>query len=161
DAAVEVEHGAAAVALFNGHGELDHGAALDLRAAGDDAADDAVLQAARVAQRDDRLAVAQRVRVAQFQRRQPLRVDAEQGEVERAVGGVDGGDLVALAVGRLDLDGAGLADDVQVGGDQAVGRDDEAGADRVLLAVAAGDADDDDRGAGGLRQFLDGAGPLG
>ena len=45
---------------------------------------------------------------------------------------------IAAAVGELHRDRPGLADDVQVGGDQPVGGDDEAGAEPLLLAVAAG-----------------------
>ena len=71
------------------------------RTARDDAGDDAVLQPLRVAQGHDGLAVLQGVGVAQLQRRQALGVDADHGQVGGAVGGVDGGDLVALAVGQL------------------------------------------------------------
>src|SRR5262249_14446967 len=49
-----------------------------------------------------------------------------------------------LAVGEADADGPGLTDDVQVGGDEAVGRDDEAGAEPLAAAVAAGGGDDHD-----------------
>ena len=55
-AALQVEQRPAAVARLDRDGELDHRPAVDLAPAGDDAGDDAVLQAVRVAQGDDRLA---------------------------------------------------------------------------------------------------------
>src|SRR5207248_647921 len=126
------QKGPAAVARFDGNGELDHRPAVDLLPAGDDAADDAVLQPARVAQGDDALAVLELVGVAQVQGDEVLGVDLDQGQVEGAVGGVDAGDGVFL-LAELHADRPGLADDVQVGGDDAVGRDDEAGAQAALL----------------------------
>ena len=61
-----------------------------------------------------------------------------------------------VAVGELHGDGPAFADDVQVGGDEAVGRDDEAGAQAVLLALAAGVMDDDDGRLGRFGELLDG-----
>ena len=55
------------------------------------------------------------------------------------------------------LIGPGLADDVKVGRDQAVG-DDEAGAESLLFAVAAGEEDDDDGLLRVLGELLDGLG---
>src|SRR5206468_9594955 len=104
----------------------------------------AVLEAMRVAHRDDLLAVLDRGRGGQGQGGQSLGVDADDGKIEVAIEGVDGGGLMALAVGQLDSDGATLADDVQVGGDESLA-DDEAGAETALLSVAARHRDDDDR----------------
>ena len=101
------------------------------------------------------------VAVAEFERREILGVDADDCEVERALGRVDFRDVEFLAVGELDRDGPGLADDVQIRGDQAVFRDDESGAEALLFAVAAGEGDDDDRFGNLGGQLLDGEAFLG
>ena len=89
------------------------------------------------------------------------RVDLQQGDVGGRVAaddlGRDGASAVAVLVGaEVDLDLAGAFDDVVVGQDVAVGRDDEAGAAaalaplviffRLLLLAARAGADRSDRG---------------
>ena len=80
DVALTVEHGAAAISLFDRHGQLDQGLAVNLADAGDDAADHAVLQSSRIADGDDVLPLLDRVGVPQFQRlldpRPPRRITA-------------------------------------------------------------------------------------
>ena len=65
-------------------------------------------------------------------------------------------DVVLLAVGELDGDRPALADDVDVGGDQPVGRDDEAGAEPLALRLAAAGGDDAQGRLDLLGQLLDG-----
>jgi hypothetical protein len=64
------------------------------------------------------------------------------------------GGLVGRAVGEFDRDRAGLADDVQVGGDEAVA-DDEARAQSRIGLPPPLEADRDDGTLGPLRNLLD------
>ena len=74
-----------------------------------------------------------------------------------AVAGLDDGDIVGFAVVHLHLKAAGLADDVQIRGDEAVVANDEAGADAVgPLAAKLGDFDQ--RGTDGGGEIGGGAG---
>ncbi len=142
--AAHVEQRSAAVARLDGDGELDHRPAVHLAPAGHHPGNDAVRQSLRIAHRDDGLPVFERGRVAQLQRRQPLGVDAQDGEIELAVGGVDGRHFVMFAVGGLDADGPALADDVAIGGDKSVRRHHEAGAQSLAFAIPSAHADDHD-----------------
>ena len=99
-----------------------------VRGAGHDAGHDAVPQPLRIAHRHHGLTVLERRRVAQLQRLQSLGLDAKDGEIELAIGGVDGLDVMALAVGGFNAKGPALAEDVAIGGDQSLGGHDEAGA---------------------------------
>ena len=89
-----IEHRTAAVALLDRHGDLQHGNAVDVAPAGEHAGDHAVLEPLRMAQGHDGLAGLERVGVAQWQRLEVLGVDLHQGQVEVAIGGVDGNHLV-------------------------------------------------------------------
>ena len=123
-----------------GDGELQHRAAVDIARPQTTPADDAVLQAVRISQRDDRLARLSAFESPSGSGVQVLGVDADEGQVERAVGGVDALTRRALPSAVCTVMGRRLADDVQVRGDQAVLADDEAGAQAFLLTVAAGEA---------------------
>lgn len=108
-----------------------------------------------VADGEDALALFEVVGVAEGEWGEVLLVDADDGEVEVVVGGVDFADVVLFAVGGLDLELACVADDVEVGGDEAVLADDEAGAEGFLVAAAAVLGDGDDGGAGGFGEAFD------
>ena len=53
NASKAIEHGAAAVALFDGDGELQHRLTFDFAGPGNDTGDDTVFEAAWIAQGDD------------------------------------------------------------------------------------------------------------
>src|SRR5437764_1463601 len=74
---------------------------------------------------------------------------------------MDRGDLVTLAIGQLHRNRPGFAEDVQVGGNQAIGLDDEAGAQPLRFAVSAGEGYYDDRLATLLGNLLGGLGSEG
>ena len=84
--------------------------------------------------------------------------DKYRAQIELAVGGMDFGHLDATAAGKLDADGARLTDDMEAGGDEAVGGDDKTRADAVLLSVASVVSNDDDGIADGGGELLDGVG---
>ena len=88
-APLQVEERAAAVAGLDGNGELNHRAAFQLTFGRDHATHHAVLQAVRVADGDDRLAFLQAIGIANGKRRQALDIDPDQGEIERAIGGMN------------------------------------------------------------------------
>ena len=88
------------------------------------------------------------------QRLQALRVDLDDRQVELDVVGVDGGHVVLRAVGELDGDRPALADDVGVGGDEPVGRDDEPGAEPLLAGVPPASGNRAQRRLDLLGQFL-------
>ena len=71
---------------------------------------------------------------------------------------MDFGDVELLAVGELDFDGPGFADDVQRRGDEAIRCDDEAGAGAVHRAVAPGEGDGDEGGFDASGDVFDGEG---
>src|SRR5438552_3564134 len=133
----------------------------------DDALRDAVLLAERAPDRDGELPNLERVRVAPAQRRQVLRVDLDDRDVVLRAGADDAGIELLRPITQDDLELPGVFDDVVVGHDVAVGADDEAGSDSMLLrledhvrrrhrrldfhdrlAILVGDADD-------LRRFGD------
>ena len=58
------------------------------------------------------------------------------------------------AVGKLHGDRPRFADDVQIGGDESVLAEHEAGSQPLLFAVAAGEDDDDDGPARGFGQLF-------
>ena len=76
------------------------------------------------------------------------------GQIELAIGRLNSGRFVLGPVGELHGDGPRFADDVQVGRDQPVVANDEAGAEALLFAVAAGEHDDHDRLAGGFGELF-------
>ena len=115
-------------------------------------------EAERVADRDDELAAAELLGVAEPRRRQVARgVGADQGEVgvgvladELRVG------RAALGVGQADV--AEAVDDVAVGEDEAVRGDDEARAEAAAAAVLPARVDADDRRADVLGDARHGVG---
>ena len=139
EVAVTVEEGAAGVAGVDGGVGLDEVVqALAAEAGAEDvdaaveAADDADGGAARevaqrVADRDGQLADSQAGRVAERDGRQVLGIDLHEGEVGQRVDAGDGA-VEDGAVIEDDRDVLGVADDVAVRDDQAVARDDDAGA---------------------------------
>ena len=145
DLAAQVEQRAARVARVDrrvGLQEIVVAARVErhvlLRAAlgADDAGAHRVREAERIADRDDPVAHVDRVRVAEGQRAQVLRVDAHDGDVRLRVGADDLAGELAL-VGELDLDRVGPLDDVVVREDDAALVDDEARAQPLHLAAAA------------------------
>src|SRR5262249_46494345 len=118
DAPLHVDERSTTVAALDGNGDLEHRPALDLAPSRDNAGDDAVLETVRIADRDDGLAILDPGRVGQGQGGQAPGINADDREVKVAVKGVNGNGLVAFAIGQFDSDGAALADDVQVGGDE-------------------------------------------
>ena len=147
DFALDVEQRAARIA------GVDRGVGLDVRdevflrqiaaLRADDAGGHRVLEAERLADRDHPFADLQLVGVADRDLRQVLRLDLEQRHVGALVGADDLGLELAL-VGELDVDFVGAVDDMRVGDEEAVGRNDEAGADRLLVEITLGPR----RGAG-------------
>lgn len=81
--------------------------------------------------------------------------DPHDRQVAVAVGGVDGGDLVQRPVGELDADRPGLADDVEVRGHEPC-TDEEPGAEPLIAAAPAAEADRDDRRFHPAGELLDG-----
>ena len=93
--------------------------------------------------------------VAEMERLQILRRRREprpnrHGDPMRARPGTE-----LAAIGRLHGEPSSFADHMQVGGDQAVGADDEAGAEAVLATVASRAANDDDRRQRPLHERFD------
>ena len=120
------------------------------------AADDAVLQAVRIAHHDDAARPAASASLSpsssagrSLRSTCTIARSSARSEAWMAFTVSD------LAVGGLHRNRPGLADDVQVRGDQPALVDDEARAQPLLLAVAAGVRDDHDRIADLGRQFLD------
>src|SRR5262249_44753513 len=100
---------------------------------------DGKLEAVRIANGDGKVTRPDGLRVAEHDRLEVRRVDADHGQV--GVGVVAdplGGVLAAVGEGNLDLNG--MVDDMAVGEDKAVGGEDEAGAVAVGLAPPAAHA---------------------
>ena len=136
-AAFQIDERPAAVARFDGNRNLDHRHAFDVAPCRDHALRNAVLEAERITEREHGGALLQEIRIAERQSRQLVGIDAEDGEIKLAVGGVNLGDFAPSAIGELDGDGPGFADDVQAGCNQAVGRNHKACANPVFLSVAS------------------------
>ena len=111
-----------------------------------------MVQSQRIAERDDRLPFSHFIGIAQRDWRESARVDANHGQIERTVRGVNGFDFVAFAIGHLHGDRPTLADDVQIGGDQTIGGDDKSASQPMLPAISPGDGDHGQaRARGGTR----------
>jgi hypothetical protein len=139
--ALEVHEGAARVARVDGGVGLNEvvvAALADEATLGaDDAGRDRVAQAEGIADREDPVADAQIVGIAEVHRRQLLAVgiDTDHGEIGLRIASDDL--RLVLLVGRgLHDDLVGILDDVIVGHDQAVGVDDETGSQAALLLLA-------------------------
>ena len=140
-AALRVEQGAAGVALVQRGVGLDDvvdrvrvRSLDDALERADDPGGDRALEAEGVADRDDRVADADGVRVAEHERRQGARVRVDLQH--RDIGGrVDADDPrpLALVVREADVDRARALDHVVVRDDVAGLVDHEAGAERLLL----------------------------
>ena len=120
----------------------------------DDAGRDRAGEAVRVADRDDELADAQPLCIAELRRHEVARVDAQHGEVGERIGADD----LELELAAVDERGApaalGARDDVRGGEREAVRRDHDAAAAPVEHAAAADasrDAEIRDRGRQPLR----------
>ena len=87
--------------------------------------------------------MAEGIGIAERERGEVGGVDADDGEIELAVPRDDFGGVEDLAVEELDGDGTCLADNVEAGGDESIGAEDEACADAVGLSVASVVGDDD------------------
>src|SRR3989440_1331081 len=101
----------------------------------DDALGNAVLLAQGAPDRDGELANLERVRVAPAQRRQVLRVDLDDRDVVLRAGADDAGIELLRPITQDDLELPGVFDDVVVSHDVAIGADDKAGADSMLLRL--------------------------
>ncbi len=150
----EVEHRAARIAHVDRRVGLDVAVvdagvevAVERR---DDSGGDGSAEAERIADRHHPVADPDRLRIAEADERQIVALDLEHGEVGRGVAPDQGRlELAAVRQGHGDLldRGAGprRRDDVVVGDDVAVGRDDEARAERAAalgdrrVAAAVGD----------------------
>ena len=84
---------------------------------------------------DDRRPLRKRGRVAELERGQIARGNAHEGEIEFTIRGENLYGVEAAAIRKFDGDGPGLTDDVEAGGNQAIGGHDEARAHAVLLPV--------------------------
>ena len=151
---LEIQQRAAAVARLHGDRQLDHRPPLDLAPPRDAPRDDAPLEAVRIPHRHHLAAVGERGGVAESERHQALPGDADDRQVGGPVGGVDLDDVVPGAVGEFHAHRPRVADDVVVGGDEAVGADDEPGAEARVALAAAGEAHGDDRVADLGRDLL-------
>ena len=102
---------------------------------GDDAHGDGLADAERVADGEDHVAHAELVAVGQGDGGQVLGLDLDDGDVGLRIGADDlGGELAVVVEQHLQL--VRPLDDVVVGDDVAVGGDDDAGAEALLLAFA-------------------------
>ncbi len=136
-APLAVEQGAAAVALLDRQRQADHRDVVDqVRVGRDHTVDDAEGQPLGVAHGHDRLPLLDRFAVAEGQRLQRAAGDAQQRQIPVRIGGGHLDHLVLEAVGRLHLQPARLADDVQVRGDQAVRADHKTGPQAVEAVPA-------------------------
>ncbi len=139
DLAPEIEQRAAGVARIDRGVRLDVGDQVFLRQVASLGADDArghrVLETEGLADRDDPLAHLELVRIADRHLRQIPGFDLQHGDVGALVGADDLG-LELATVGELDADLVGAVDDVGVGDEVAVGRDDETRTDRLLVELA-------------------------
>ena len=156
DVALTVEHGSSAIPLFDRHGQLDQGLAVNLTDAGDHSADHAVLQSPRIADGHDVLPLLDRVGVPEFEWFKVLGLDANHGKIHRLVGCVDFRDVESPRVRRRHNNGPRFANHVQVGRNQSILRDGETGAQARAFPVAPHDRDDDDRVANPGGQVGDG-----
>ena len=145
DSTLMIEQRATTVSTFDRDRDLDHRLAVDFALLRDDAADDAVFEAERIADCHNRLARNERVGISQFKRFQIRRVDSQNGEVRRLLRRVDCDHVELFPIGKLNGDRSSLADHVQVGRDEAVLRNDEATAEPQLRPVSTGKRHDDDR----------------
>ena len=152
--AVQVEHRPAAVARLDRHGQLDHLHAVKVAPRRDDPLHEAELKPVRRAHGHHRRALLKGVRVSERQRRQAGPVDAQHGQVERAIPSVNGGHLRLLAAGQPHAHRPPLARHVQARGDQAVAGDHEAGPHAFLLVIPAELREHYDRVADALGQLL-------
>ena len=150
-----VEERAAAVARLNGDGQLNQFHAVEVALRRDDALHDAVFQPGGVPDGDNLRALLERGRITELERGQIARGDAHEGEIEFAIRGEHFRGVEAAAIRELDGDGPRLADDVQAGGNQAVGGDNEARAHAVLPAVASVMRDHDHGFAGAFGERHD------
>jgi hypothetical protein len=85
--------------------------------------------------------------IRQRQRWKAVGLHPDNGQVERPVRGVDRFHGQRFAVGCGDRNWPGFANDMEIRGDEARLVDDKARSQSVLPAVAAGEADYNDRGA--------------
>ena len=138
--ALQVQQRTAGVARVDRHVGLDEGYVALVRQATplgtDDTGGDRVIEAERRTDGQDPFAHFQLVRIAQFQGRQVLRLDLQHRHVAARVRADQLG-LVLATVGQAHQDLVGIGHDVIVGEDVAVVGDDEAGAQRLRLALLA------------------------
>ena len=151
-----VEERPAAVPWLDRDRQLDHRPAVDLALPRNAPRDNAPLEAVRIADGHHLLAVEERLGDAERKRREPLLGDPYDCQVGGPVGGMDRGDVVPAAVGKLHAHRPRLADDVIIGGDQSIGRDHKPGAEPLIATAAAGKPDRDDRVSNLLGDRFDG-----
>ena len=110
---------------------------IGARQAGDDAAGDGLADAERIADRQHEIADLELIAVADLQHRQALAmgVELEHGEIGALVGEQEVR-LEFASIGEHHGDLLRIADDVVVGDDEAGGIEDDAGAQRLLDALA-------------------------
>src|SRR5437667_12905304 len=94
--------------------------------------------------RDDLLPLRHFGRTAERGGLEVLAIDADDGEIERPIRGVDLGDILSGAVAELDLQPTRVADDVQVRGDQPILAHHESCSKSFLPASAPDLRDGDD-----------------
>ena len=110
----------------------------------------------RIAHHDYRRTRLEIGQTTQFQRHQSRRFDAYDGQIRVSIRGVDAHDLQRISIPQSNLEPPPFPNHVQIGGNQSVGVDDEAGAHSVVFAITISDADHGECRAGQLDEFLHG-----
>jgi hypothetical protein len=119
DASLAVEHGTAAVAAFDGHGELEHFDAVDFLVAGDDPGDDRIAEAFRMSECNDFASLRGAIFECEGESGEIESFDAEDGEIELRRGSVNCGDGEFSSVLKFNANVASIANDVPCGGDKS------------------------------------------
>src|SRR5207302_1590581 len=137
--AAHVEQGPPGIPRVDRHVGLNEGNEVLLRQAAalgaDNARGDGAVETEGRTDCDDPLADLEPVRIAHPYRRQPGRIDLDQGEIGAPVG-ADDASLEFALVGQANGDLISGIDDVRVGENVAVGTDDEARPERAALEIA-------------------------